>query len=63
MTQIKIVRKRGQAMKVEVVGHQGASCTQLTKPLTQLGKTEVELKPEYHEQPVQVNTDISIGGC
>ncbi|MGG6265384.1 DUF2997 domain-containing protein [Leptolyngbya sp. AN03gr2] len=62
MSQIKIVRKRGQVMKVEVVGHQGESCTQLTKALTQLGATEVELKPEYHEQPVQIQTDISLGG-
>jgi hypothetical protein len=62
MAQIKIVRKRGQAMKVEVVGQQGESCAQLTKALTQLGATEVELKPEYYEQPVQINSDISVGG-
>ncbi len=65
MNSSKIIVKitPGQPMQIDVQGVTGTSCTELTKPLEEMGVVESqELKPEYFETATIVNTTINQQG-
>lgn len=51
----------GQPMQVDVQGAQGDSCTELTKPLEQMGVVEVqEFKPGYFQSNISLDATTTI---
>ncbi|HAA28658.1 MAG TPA: hypothetical protein DCE56_14460 [Cyanobacteria bacterium UBA8553] len=59
-TKIKITQRKGQPLEVEVLNVTGDSCTELTVPLNQLGASQTQLKEEYFEPSVSVDTTTEI---
>ncbi len=59
-TKIKITQRKGQPLEVEVLNVTGDSCTEITAPLTQLGVSQTQLKEEYFEPSISVDTTTEI---
>lgn len=57
MRQVEITVSPTGETKVEVIGGQGASCSDLTRAIEEsIGKTTGDVKkPEYHQQSTQGN--------
>lgn len=59
-TKIKIIQRKGQPLEVEVLNITGDSCTEITAPLNQLGVSQTQLKEEYFEPSISVDTTTEI---
>ncbi|MFB2922769.1 MULTISPECIES: DUF2997 domain-containing protein [Aerosakkonema] len=59
-TKIKITQRKGQPLEVEVLNVTGDSCTEITAPFNQLGISQTQLKEEYFEPSISVDTTTEI---